>query len=133
MIGLCRLSGAQAAQPLAWRRAERARDQLRAFRSVLDLERMWQAIRPVVDDESVLGVFPTDLLVDLGRRRRRPGSELDQCRSPDHTVGVRQSWFEPPVQEGVVHRAAILEADERLLGGDDVVVECLRECWRMEW
>jgi hypothetical protein len=54
-------------------RGEGARDQVRAFRRVLDLERVRQAVRPVVDDQPFLDILAADLLVDLSRRRAGPG------------------------------------------------------------
>jgi hypothetical protein len=69
---------------LAWRRAESARDQVGALRSMLDTERVRQVVGPVVNDQPVLRVFAADLLVDLCGRRGRPRPELDQER-----VGLR--------------------------------------------
>jgi hypothetical protein len=82
---------------------------------VLDLERVRQAVQPVVDDQPVLGVFAADLLVDFGRRRRRPRPELDQERVGLRVIqcGLAQSWLEPPVQEGIVHRAAVWRVTTR--------------------
>jgi CBS domain-containing protein len=68
-------------KPLAWRRAERARA-TRSGRSEACsiLERVRHTVRPVVNDQPVLGIFAADLLVDLGRRRGGPGPKLDQKR-----------------------------------------------------
>jgi hypothetical protein len=51
---------------------------------MLDLERMRQAIRSVVDDQPVVGILAADLLVDLSGQCTRPRPELDQER-----VGLR--------------------------------------------
>jgi hypothetical protein len=51
---------------------------------MLDLERMRQTIRSVVDDRPVRGVLAADPLLDRSRRRSRPRPELDQER-----VGLR--------------------------------------------
>ena len=75
---------AQAAKPLALRRAESARDQVRSLRSVLDLERVRPSVRSVMDDQALLGIFAADLVVDLSRRRGGPRPELDQER-----IGLR--------------------------------------------
>jgi hypothetical protein len=39
---------------------------------VLDLERVRQPVRPVVDDQPFLDILAADLVVDLRRRRDRP-------------------------------------------------------------
>jgi hypothetical protein len=52
---------------------EGARDLVRRFRGVLDLERVRQGVRPVVDDQPVLNTSATGLPIDLsGRRGRAP-------------------------------------------------------------
>jgi hypothetical protein len=63
------------------------RNQVGALGSMLDLERVRPAIRPVVNDQPVLGVLAADLLIDLGGRRCRPRSQLDQER-----VSVSRSY-----------------------------------------
>jgi predicted RNA-binding protein with PUA-like domain len=70
-------------------RGEGARDQVGALRSVLDLERVGQAVRPIVNNQPVLGIFAAALLVDLSGRRGWHG------RSPDRTGRARESCFEP--------------------------------------
>jgi hypothetical protein len=74
-------SDTQAAKPLASRSAERARaTRSGQLGSVLDLERVRQAVRTVVDNQPLIGILAADLLVDLSGRRGRPRPELDQER-----------------------------------------------------
>ena len=74
----CRRSGGEALGVAEGRKGPR--DEVRALRSMLDLERVRPAIRPVVNDQPLLCVLATDLLIDLGGRRCRPRSQLDQER-----------------------------------------------------